>query len=77
MGDDDKPEVEFSVKVFEGDIEDTLIQAKIFTDEMIRLFPEFKKQQVVQAKMVKAKYDALINAGFNEEQALWMCNAEG
>ena len=75
MSDDDKSEVMFSVRVFEGDLQDPLVQAKIFTNEMIRLLPEFRRQQMVQAKMMRVKYDSLISAGFDENQALWMCDS--
>ena len=42
---------------------------------MIRLLPEFRRQQKVQAEMLKAKYDSLISVGFDENQALWMCDS--
>ena len=69
-------DAEFSVQVFKGDIEDPLIQARTMTKEMARLFPEFKKRQKIQARMMKVRYDSLINVGFTDEQALWICKDE-
>ena len=67
---------EFSIKVFPGDLEDALDNAKAVTAEMRRMLPEFKKQEIIRAEMLRIKFDALIKAGFNVDQAMWMCKDE-
>ena len=63
---------EYSVKVFPGDLQDAVDYLKNVNKEMKRMFPEYKKQEAMKAKMLKTKYDSLIKAGFGEDQAMWI-----
>jgi hypothetical protein len=70
----DEEKAEFSIKIFQGDLDDTLDSARAATAEMRKMLPEFKKQEAIRSKMLKVKYDSLIKAGFNEDQTMWLLN---
>ena len=63
----------FSVKVEPGDIEDPMQQLCNYTQFMQDSAEYQIKIQQSIAKVIKAKYDALCKEGFNEQQALFLC----
>lgn len=62
----------FSIKVEEGDIEDPIQRGKKALREMKENMDFQLETQRVLAKIMKAKFDALIEEGFSEQQALML-----
>jgi uncharacterized pyridoxamine 5'-phosphate oxidase family protein len=48
----------------------TRVEAEIAVDQMIEILPAMLRQVPYQAKVFKAKYDALVKEGFTKEEAL-------
>ena len=49
------------------------VQSKELLEELKRMLPEMIEYVQVMATLHKAKYDALIKAGFNDPQAIELC----
>ena len=68
----DKP-VGFSVHVEEGDAKDPLTQFNEALKKMRAVLPMQLEYHAMNAKILKARYDSLIQEGFSESQALTLC----
>ena len=68
-----KDECEFSVKVEQGDVGNSLQVFKNAVKEMRKTMTTNIEYQKLSAKLTKARYDYLIEEGFSEAQALVLC----
>ena len=64
--------VAFSIKVFEGDMEDDVDKLKYAVKSMKEMYPAYNEYALENARHLKAKYDALVVAGFTDEQAIYL-----
>ena len=62
--------VEFSVRVEQGDIADPVQQLKNAIKQMKEMMPLQKEWQMIDAQIRKIRFDALLQEGFSEQQAL-------
>ncbi|UQD52313.1 hypothetical protein C0971_10045 [Bacillus methanolicus] len=53
------------------------LQFEMALDRMKKMLPFYAENAETIAKMLKTHYDALVNAGFNEDQALEIVIAHG
>jgi hypothetical protein len=68
----DEP-VAFSIQVQPGDAEDIVSSFKKSVRSIRELLPYHKEMQLLMAKALRMKYEALIGEGFAPEQALFLC----
>lgn len=70
----DKEEVPtFKIHVEEGDSDDPVQHIKNAVQMMRKSMAHIMELNTMNAKIQKAKYDALVKAGFKPEQALFLC----
>lgn len=65
--------IEFSVRVEEGDVKDSKQLLKNTLKEFRANLPQYIEFQILNAQVKKAQFDALIQEGFSEQQALFLC----
>ena len=65
--------VAFSIKVEPGDSDDPITKFKEALAGMKNSLSLHLEFQTIQAKILRAKYNALITEGFTKEQALFLC----
>lgn len=68
----EKP-VEFSIKVEPGDVDSPLGLLRKGVEDLRKALPYQVELQEMLASVTKAKFDSLIQEGFSEQQALFLC----